>query len=39
MIWLQVGKLLVTVFERVNSMLEAEKTIDSSLSGTTAVVG
>ena len=35
----QVAKHFITVFERVNNALEADKSIDSSLSGTTAVSG
>ncbi len=33
----QVGRHLMATYERVNSALEADKSIDSSLSGTTAV--
>jgi len=35
----QVAKHFISVFERVNNALEADKSIDSSLSGTTAVSG
>jgi serine/threonine protein phosphatase PrpC len=36
---MQVAKHFISVFERVNNALEADKSIDSSLSGTTAVAG
>ncbi len=36
---MQVAKHFISVFERVNNALEADKSIDSSLSGTTAVSG
>jgi hypothetical protein len=36
---MQVAKQFISVFERVNNALEADKSIDSSLSGTTAVSG
>ena len=35
----KVAKHFISVFERVNNALEADKSIDSSLSGTTAVSG
>jgi len=34
-----VGRMLTQAFEKVNNTLEADKSIDSSLSGTTAVAG
>mmetsp|Transcript_11302 Transcript_11302/g.38613 ORF Transcript_11302/g.38613 Transcript_11302/m.38613 type:complete len:353 (-) Transcript_11302:1078-2136(-) len=34
-----VGKILIQAFEKINNKLESDKSIDSSLSGTTAVGG